>query len=319
MTGRITRRGALQVLGASFALPLGVLGLRAAQGDLPEPVRWQGEVLGALSGMTLWHPRPSVARRAIGQMLVEVDRLENIFSLYRSGSELTRLNRDGRLAAPSTDLVEVLDQSRRIAELSGGAFDPTIQPLWRLYEGGDRSGLDRVRALVDYTALSVRRREIRLARPGMAISLNGIAQGHITDRIAELLAGEGFETAMIELGETRALGSAPDGQPFPVGIVDPAAPGTIARDLPLANGSLSVSGGYGLQFDAGGHHIFDPRTGQSANRLQQVAVTCPRAIWADALSTAIYVAGEEAAAPLLAAYPSARAVLWRNDGTTRDI
>lgn len=327
MRQRITRRGALRILAAGVALPLGALGLGMVR-DAPQPVRWHGEVLGALSGMTLWHPNPRVAERAIAQMLVEIDRLEEVFSLYRGGSEITRLNRDGVLEAPSGDLVEVLEQSRRIADVSGGAFDPTIQPLWRLHSSGalvgpslaDEARLDRVLALVDYRSISSGAQAIRFGKPGMAISLNGIAQGYITDRITEMLANEGFENAMIELGETRALGAAPDGQPFPVGLIDPRAPATIERTVPLANASLSVSGGYGFVFDASGrHHIFDPHTGLSARRLTQVAVISPKATAADALSTAIYVAGEDRAAQLLAAYPGSRAILSRNDGTTAEV
>jgi FAD:protein FMN transferase len=330
MTRGLTRRNALKIMGAGMALPLGILALRAIPG-LPEPVRWSGETLGAVSSMTLWHADPKVARRAINQMLVEVDRLESVFSLYRDHSEITRLNLDGHLAQPSRDLVTVLDHSRKIAEASGGAFDPTIQTLWQFYSkrglrsAGVFSAQDRAQraaavALIDHAAISASPREIRFDKAGLAISLNGIAQGYITDRITEILGNEGFENAVIELGETRALGATPKGEPFAIGVVDPLAPRFIAQDVLLRNAALSVSGGYGMQLDrAGTHHIFDPATGQSANRLTQVAVTSPKAVWADALSTAIYVAGEAAAPGLLAGYPNSRGILWRNDGSTVEL
>jgi len=318
-----TRRRFLQVFGAGLALPLGVLGWRATR-DAPAPVRWQGEVLGAVSAMTLWHARSTVARRAITRMLAEIDRLEGIFSLYRTTSEITRLNRHGTLMAPSRDLVTVLDESRRIADLSGGAFDPTIQPLWQLHASGqvapDPARLAKALALVDHRAMEVGAQAIRLGRPGMAISLNGIAQGYLTDRITEILGNEGFESAMIELGETRALGAQPQGGPFAVGLVEPHRPATIGQMVRLDNAALSVSGGYGLTFDASGrHHILDPATGQSAHRLAQAAVISPRAMWADALSTAIFVAGEAAARQLLPAYPASRAILTRSDGSTFEL
>lgn len=322
MTPGISRRQTLRVFGAALALPLGAMALRGLKGA-PTPVRWHGEVLGGLSALTLWHPSPAVAERAIRQMLFEVERLEGIFSLYRGSSEIVRLNRDGTLARPSRELVQVFDESRRIAEASGGAFDPTIQPLWDLHLSGraaDPARRDRALALVDYRAVTCGPREIRFERPGMGASLNGIAQGHITDRITELLGNEGFENAVIELGETRALGSAPDGNPFPVALVRPGAPATIGEDVALANAALSVSGGYGTRIGAkGDHHILDPRTGQSASRLAQVAVVSPRAVWADALSTAICVTGEAAAERLLAAYPESRAILTRGDGSMREV
>lgn len=80
--------------------------------------------------------------------------------------------------------------------------------------------------------------------------------------------------------------------------------------------ALAVSGGYGTPFEPTGrfHHIFDPRTGASANRLLQVAVIAPRATIADGLATAIYAAGEAAAPRLLAGYAGARAFVTRRDG-----
>ena len=178
MTGdtNIPRRRVLRILAAGMAVPLGVLGLRQLQGAAA-PVRWHGEVLGAVSAMTIWHPNPRVAERAVARLLNEIDRLEGIFSLYRNTSEIAQLNRDGALPRPSADFVHVLDQSHRIAVASDGAFDPTIQPLWRLYEAGQGQGgnpvSDRARSialsLVDHRAVHADRREIRLARPGMAI------------------------------------------------------------------------------------------------------------------------------------------------------
>jgi thiamine biosynthesis lipoprotein len=317
MTRPLNRRQSLKILGAALALPGGILSMRGL-GHPAELARWSGETLGGLSNITLWHPDKRIAERAIAQMLAEVDRLEDIFSLYRPDSEISRLNREGRLGKVSPDLQLVLDHSQQIAQSSEGAFDPTIQPLWRFYASGptDLTGLDRVLRLVDYTAIFRDRNNLRLGQSGMAISLNGIAQGYITDRITELLGNQGFENAMIELGETRALGVAPDGLAFSVGILDPASPSQIQSEISLSNAALSVSGGYGTTFNRlGADHIFDPHNGQSPHLLRQVAVIAPKAIWADALSTAIYVAGEGAARQLLATKPGARAILYRNDGT----
>jgi FAD:protein FMN transferase len=325
----LPRRGLLKVLAATAGLPLGILALRQLAGA-PPPVQWHGETLGAKASLTLWHPDPGVARRTIARMQGELDRLERVFSLYRADSEIARLNHSGRLTTPSRDLLDVLAESRRIAAASDGAFDPTIQPLWRLYArhsalagrpGGKPSAdmaaeLASARALIDFTAMRAGPRAIAFDRPGMAISLNGIAQGHVTDRITDLLRNEGFEHAMVELGETFALGTAPDGGPHEIALINPARPGLADRTVGLADAALAVSGGYGLRFDLPDtHHIFDPATGHSANRLLDVAVVAPRAVWADALSTAIYVAGEAAAPAILQDYPGARAMITRNDGS----
>lgn len=323
---RPTRRRMLTILGATLAVPAGVLALRGL-GGAPDPVRWDGEVLGATAAMTLWHPRPEMARQTILRMGLEIERLEQVFSLYRPESEIARLNRDGRLDRPSADLVEVLEQALAFAEASGGAFDPAVQPLWTLHAahfaraeadpaGPGAAEVARARALSDFRGIEVGRRGIAFARPGMAVTLNAIAQGHITDRIADLLRQEGFEQAMVELGETRAIGHAPDGAPFRVALMNPADPGLADREVTLQDASLSVSGGYGMRWPGGNsHHIFDPATGHSANRLLDVAVIAPRARDADALSTAIFVAGEAAAPALLRQNPGASALLTRMDGS----
>ena len=315
---KMTRRRTLRILAASCAVPVGVLALRQMP-STPQPVRWQGTALGALSAATLWSNHPDRARHALVRMQAEVHRLENIFSLYRTSSEISQLNRDGGISRPSKEFLEVLDLSRRIAEVSVGAFDPTVQPLWQLYSERKDAGardIERTVGLVDYAAISASGRRIRLGRPGMAISLNGIAQGYITDRITDLLGNEGFESAMVELGETRALGSNPDGNPFSVGLVDPLAPHRVKGSISLSGNALAVSGGYGHHFDMSSHHIFDPHTGASAMELAQVAVTAPLAALADGLSTAIYVAGAEKAPYLIAAFPNSQALLTGHDGQT---
>lgn len=320
MRMRLSRRDMLKISGAIVGLGGGVVGLSTLVGA-PKPVRWHGEALGALSSITLWHPNRRVASKAIQKMLVEVDRLDQVFSLYRADSEISALNREGGLVRASLDLREVLDISRYVSDLSAGAFDPTIQVLWRLLAQGaathpDTEEVRRALALIDYRTVTVLGRSIAFARSGTQISLNGIAQGYITDRITDILGNEGFESALVELGELRTLGSAPDGGGFKVGLVDPLSPTSINTEIDLKS-ALAVSGGYGLEFSpAGDHHILDPRSGRSATGILQVAVEAGRAVWADALSTAIYVAGESGAAPLLAGFPGARARVVRSDSST---
>lgn len=312
----LTRRRALRIMAAAAGLPLLIAGARAAR-PKPRFFCWQGELLGAASELTLWHSDEALARRAILKVRHEIARYEGIFSLYRD-SEVTRLNRDGVLARPSPELVDVIDASQRLGSLSSGAFDITVQPLWLIYEehfwsrsrvAPDISAhaLDVAHALVDFRRVQAGTGRIALPS-GMAVTLNGIAQGFITDRIADLLRNEGFAQAVVDLGEWRALGSHPEGRPWRAA--------TRSGLVELSDNALAVSSGAGTAFEPSGqfHHIFDPATGASASRLAEAAVIAPRAMIADALATAICVVGEERAAGLLAAYPGARAIVTRRGG-----
>ena len=130
---------------------------------------------------------------------------------------------------------------------------------------------------------------IALARPGMAVTLNGIAQGYITDRIADLLRAEGMRHVLIDLGEVRAIGTHPDGRPWRIGLADPADPTRIAARIGLSGLALATSGGYGTRFEPTGrhNHLLDPRTGRCAPPLRSVSVLARDAATADAASTAL--------------------------------
>jgi thiamine biosynthesis lipoprotein len=305
----------MRILAAAAGLPLLAAGVRATV-PAGRFFNWQGEVLGAASELTLWHWDAALARRAILRVRQEIERYERIFSLTREESEIARLNRDGALARPLPELLAVIDESQKLGTLSGGAFDITVQPLWRVYEAhfwsrrdvaGDivARARDVARRLVDFHRVQAGTGRIDLA-PGMAITLNGIAQGFITDRIADLLRNEGFTQAMVDLGEFRALGDHPEKRPWRAAL-------RSGETIALADNALAVSGGYGTTFEPSGrfHHIFDPASGASANMLREAAVVTPRAMIADALATAICVMGEERGIKLLAHYPGARASVTR--------
>lgn len=323
-----TRRRFLRIVAAMAGVPVTIAAARAIA-PKARLHRWNGEVLGALSELTVWHPDAAVAQRAILRVRHQIDRFERIFSLYRQDSEISRLNASGRLLNPSPDLRDVVEESQRLGELSDGAFDISVQPLWRLYEAHFWSraeiqpdiaarARDVAHAAVDFRRIDSGATAIGFARAGMAITLNGIAQGYISDTIADMLRNEGFGSAVIDLGECRTIGRHPDGRPFRIGIRDGRESGSVGSMVELENMALAVSGGYGTTFDATGrfHHLFDPRTGASANTLVDVAVIGPRATAADALATAIFVAGEAFAPALVRAYPQTRAILTRLDGTT---
>lgn len=282
-------------LSAAFA---GTAAWPGAAAATPAPlVEWRGVALGATASLRLAHPDPAAGRALLHRCVAEIERLERIFSLYRADSALCRLNRDGRLDGPPQELVELLSYAGRVSAATDGAFDVTVQPLWQRLRAHfqasqpDPAGprLDDVLPLVDWRNLSVSAARLAFARPGMAATLNGIAQGYITDRVADLLRREGMTSVLIDLGEVRALGGRPDGTPWRAGLAAADGAGGIARRLDLADAALATSGGYGLVFDAAGRHshLVDPRSGRALPAGRAVSVVAPRATVADATSTAL--------------------------------
>lgn len=274
--------------------------------------QWRGVALGAGASIILRHPE---AERIVTQCRAEITRLEGIFSLYRADSALSRLNAEGRLTAPPFELLESLSLCGRVHGASGGLFDPTIQPLWALYAEHHAQGripppealtpaLTPALGRVGWEKVSLSPQEIRL-EDGMALSLNGIAQGAIADRVAALLEAEGLTDILVNTGEFHALGGHPDGGDWPIHLAgeDEAPP------LLLRNRSLASSAPLGTVFDRQGQvgHILHPKTGQPAPpRWRLVTLTAPSAALADALSTACCLMERAEITALLQAFPEAR-------------
>jgi thiamine biosynthesis lipoprotein len=260
---------------------------------------WRGTAMGNLTRIEIRHPDRSRAAQILSIAAAEIGRLESIFTLYRADSALARLNRAGRLAGPPLDLVRLLGEAHDLSECTEGAFDVTVQPIWQAYAahffavGADPSGppanaIRRAVDLVDYRSIEVGAQEIRLARPGMALTLNGIAPGYMTDRIIEILKNEGLDCALVDLGEIRTAGMHTATEPWRVGLHDPLNEQRVAMTLPLTEQAVATSGGYGFRFDKAGrfHHLFDPRSGACPHSYASISVVAPTATIADALATA---------------------------------
>ncbi len=230
--------------------------------------RWNGILLGANVSLTLAHPDRKEASRIFKLCVREVKRLENIFTLYDSHSELSRLNKNGILQAPSPEMVDILNKAGAYHALTSGAFDVTVKPLERGPEHLHLVGMDKV---------DISKTAIRFTQAHMGITLNGIAQGYITDRITELLKSEGLNNVLVELGEKRSIGTHPQGRPWNLAIEGQKQP------VPLTNKAMATSAA--LSPNTNTHHIFKPQNGQFAGAHQNVSVIAETAAMADALST----------------------------------
>lgn len=315
---------------AAAAAGLGLLG-QSARGARAEFHTWRGTALGARATIRLQHPDRDAAQILIARVRDEIERLEQVFSLYRPDSAVSRLNRQGSLEAPPLDLLRLLSEAHRYSELTGGAFDITVQPLWRLYAahfqaqsgsagGPEDSAVAAALTRVDYRAVTLDPARIVFEKPGMAVTLNGIAQGYITDRIAELLRGAGLTDVLIDLGELRSLGRHPDGRPWEVGIQDPRRGGRLLRRLALSEAALASSAGAGTRFGGDGacHHLFDPRSGRSSNRYLNVSVKASSATRADALSTGLFHLDPERITKVLRNFAGVEAYVTLANGEQRD-
>ncbi len=319
MTGRgktmLTRRRLIEI-SAAAAVPLWA-GRASGAARL---TRWSGTAMGASTSIALAHPDAAEAQRIIAASRAEIERLEAIFSLYREDSLLCQLNRDGRVDLPAFDFLSLLSLADAIHGATGGEFDPTIQPLWQLYArhfsepdaapgGPDPRAVAAARAKTGWKDLAIDSSAVCFNKPGMAVTLNGIAQGYVTDRVADLLRAEGLRDVLVNVGEIRALGRHPDGRPWKVGLAE-RGDGAAEERLDITETALATTAPRGTVLDEAGRvpHLIDPASGRPGGLWRRVSVLGPAAAITDGLSTAFAVMPKTAIRESLKAYPGYRVI-----------
>lgn len=311
-----TRRRVITIFAAAAASAVTGGPARPREADYA----WHGVAMGADATILFNGIEPQTARSAMAAAVAEIDRLEDALSLFRDNSELRRLNRDKVLHSPSGDMRRALALALDIAGRSRGLFDPSVQALWEAHvdwfaEAPD-AGLPpeeiiaRARTAVDWRRIRIGAASIRTGED-QRLTLNGLGQGYVTDRVADLLHSRGLRHIFVDLGEQRAIGPRRNGAPWLVARAN-------AAQIALTGGALATSEGAGCRLGASGtaHHLFDPRSGRSAAHWNRITVHHRSAAVADALSTAFYAASADEIATLLPRF--AGTVIWATDQDNRE-
>ncbi len=307
------RRFISLALGASSLL--GWAGIPLKRLERVERKSW---ALGADVSLIVYHENRSIAEHAVSSAFEALNEVENVFSLYRPQSQLSCLNRAGVLAQPHQDLVKLLRSALAWSRRTDGAFDPTVQPLWKLHSHGGVPDPDRLqvaRQLVDWRKVEVDADLLRLG-PGQEITLNGIAQGFAADRVREVLKAHGIRYALANTGEFGAISHKPAGESWRIGIQHPRAPEAYVALAALNDRFLATSGDYETKFgeDFSSNHIFDPATGRSPTTLSSVTVIATTGLEADALSTSIFVLGPDRGLEIATARHGVEALMVLKNG-----
>ena len=252
--------------------------------------------------------------RAVYDAEEEVRRLDALLSRTSGSSEVSMLNGAGGEMVPvGAEICTLIQTAGDFTEATGGAFDITIAPVvsaWGFttdsYQVPDREALQTLLESVGMEHVHLSGGDASLDE-GTMIDLGGIAKGYAADQVAEIFRSRQVPRGKIELGgNILVIGDKPDGTAWRVGIQDPkradAADGLVGV-LNLMDAFAVTSGSYQRYFEQDGkiyHHIIDPATGYPADSgLTSVTVVADsepgNGTMCDALSTALFVMGEEKA------------------------
>lgn len=283
--------------------------------------------------------RHSTATEAALEALDLVDVLEDQLTVYRDHSEVSRLNRTAADEAVVTErgLFDLLRQSVELYEATGGAFDITAGPLTKVWGFHRREGrfpssetLDRARQCVGsrWLELDPATSAVRFRQRGLEINLGAIGKGYALDRCAEVLRDRGIDDYLIHGGRSSVLaaGSRADpahaGRGWSITLHHPLRHGRSIGELWLRDRACGTSGSGNQFFHFAGKrygHIIDPRSGYPADDLLSATVLAPTAAEADALATAFFVMGADAAIDYCRRHPPIATVLIRAGSQTGSI
>ncbi len=266
----ITRQQFLRitaVAGVSLTLGGGLIRALVRRADLHE-IRETRTQMGTLVTISVVHPSATAARGMVVAAFAEMERLEAILSRHREGTPVSRLNAEGVVRGAPTELTAVVRKALHYSALSDGAFDITVAPLLELYASSfaltgappSDSRVEDIRSLVGHRDILVDDGSIAFKKPGMSITLDGIAKGHIVDRAVSMLRESGAEHVLVDAGgDMASVGEAPSGDGWRIAIQDPRAEDGYLGILQLRDNSVATSGDYLEYFaqDKRSHHTLD--------------------------------------------------------------
>ncbi|MBQ4341494.1 MAG: FAD:protein FMN transferase [Clostridia bacterium] len=248
---------------------------------------------------------------AVDEAADAVMRLSRLFDATDSRSEVYALDHGAGLPVPvSPETFDVIEGALGLSHRLGSAFELTVRPVltaWGFTEGEHRIPSDaELAALIENVddgrvGLDAERNTVTLPE-GMQIDLGAVAKGYAADEAARILREGGAKAALLDLGSSTilAFGSKPDGTKWKIAVKDPENADGVAGIIETDGGAVSTSGGYERYFTGPDGqvywHIIDPRTGRPAKTgILSVTVLTDDAMTGDALSTALFVMGPQAA------------------------
>jgi thiamine biosynthesis lipoprotein len=263
-------------------------------------------------------------KEALDIVFKEFQRIENLLSKYNPDSEVSRLNKFGKLRV-SPETFYVIKKSQEFYQQTNGAFDITVASLvdlWgftdKKYTLPDKEDIKKTLEFVgsDKIILHEENNLVEFKTPGMKIDLGAIAKGYALDCAIKKLKENNLKSCLINAGgQISALGDK-FGKPWRIAIRDPRT-NDFKGYLEVKDKSVATSGDYEQYFVKDNQrysHIFNPKTGYPADSdVISVTVIAQDGLTADALSTAIFVLGKERGEGLVKKFPDVEIKIIRKN------
>jgi thiamine biosynthesis lipoprotein len=247
------------------------------------------------------------AAHRIEEAVEEIRRIEKLLTTFDESSQTNLINHNAGIAPVKVDreVFEIIQRSKRISDLTQGAFDITYgsidKRLWNFDKNmtvlPDTTTAKRLVRLINYhnVILNEKKSTVFLKEKGMRIGFGGIGKGYAAEKAKMILQKNGVGSGIVNAaGDLVTWGLQPDGKPWTIGIADPNAAKHPFSYLNITDMAVATSGNYekfvmieGKKYS----HTIDPKTGLPVNGIKSVTVICPNAEIADAMATPVMIMG----------------------------
>ena len=246
------------------------------------------------------------AKEALDAAISRIFELEALLSVTNEQSEIFKLNHaEGADVQLSHEVYTLLETAVAYSEQFHKIFDCTISPvvaLWGFYTDEFRvpspEELEDALSSVNFQNVQLKDGNIAALKNGAQVDLGGIAKGYAAEKVRDILCSYQIKNAILDLGgNVLALGKRNGTNLWRVAVRDPTDTTAQLCVFQVSDLALVTSGSYQRYFEKDGvryHHILDPKTGlPTQNDLLSVTIITENAIYADVLSTALFIMGYE--------------------------
>lgn len=272
------------------------------------------KLMGARFEVTLVVQNQEIGYINIQEAIAEIKRIEKMISSWDAASETSLINKNAGIqpVKVSWELYKLIERSKKISELTDGAFDITyaaIDDIWK-FDGSmqsfpDDSDIKESIAKIGYDKiiLDEKAQTVYLKDVGMQIGFGAIGKGFAADKTKDLLISKGVKAGLIDAsGDMTTWGTKATGEKWMIGIADPLDKGKIFSWFPIIESSVATSKNNEKHLIFKGEkysHIIDPRTGYPVKGIKSVSIFAKEAELCDALATAIFALGKDSGMQLI--------------------
>jgi thiamine biosynthesis lipoprotein len=284
----------------------------------PYATKGMQPVMGTFVTIIVVSPDPDQARHSIKLAFHEIDRIHDLMSVHKAGSEVNTLNKNGYCDHLSPDTKYVIQKANDFSELTEGAFDITLLPVLKMWEKHARNHtlpedaeLRKKMELVGYKNTVINGNTIKFSKKDMGITLAGIAKGYAVDRAVEVLRKNHIRHALVNGGgDIRAIGGKTDDLPWKIGLRHPFNKSKIMTSVDIKDKAIATSGPYQRFYN----DLIHSNGGRPAQEIASATITTEKAIDADVLATAFFVLGSRKGMELLNGMGKIRASYVDHEG-----